>query len=272
MKPTRRALATASAVALVLAGCGSSSSSSTPTTSSTSQSATSSAGAANKTAKLPGTTGTKRLTLATLSHASVQKRFHGRLTGLEGLSLTQKLITLATSVSSFWSPLFQNSQAQLPAATINIIDQSPVTCGNNTITSSGTPQYCFSDASLDLPVSTIQSNIAPIGDAAVALMISDLYGFHIERALGVLNSSSLTAADLLKLDSCFSGLYFFSIQGHLTAADGTAVGKLIAATAPPGGSPNSVTAADLLTWFTKGFHGSGKMSACVTGSGTATGQ
>jgi predicted metalloprotease len=205
-----------------------------------------------------------------LAHATVHRSgVRPRFSGLEGLTLPQKLTTLGTSVASFWSPLFTGSQAKLPPATITIVDQTPATCGSNQIATTDPPEYCADDGSIDLTLSFIQSNVdQPIGDAADALVVSDLYGFHVEKAIGALSDSNLTAADLSKMDSCFSGLYFWSIQSHLNATDEAAINKFIAETAPPGsqGSSNTATAADLTAAFNKGILANGQLSACLPSS------
>jgi predicted metalloprotease len=221
-------------------------------------------------------TGTRKPTLAALAHVKAPKRPQAHWAGLDGLSLTQKMATITTSVASFWSPLFQGNQLPLPAATVTIVDQTPGTCGSNQITTNDVPQYCIGTGTVFLPLGYFQTNIAPIGDAAVGLDISDLYGYHIENALGAFKNSSLTQIDLRTIDSCFSGLYFGAIQQNLTPADAASVNKFIAATAPPASqaAARQVTADQLTAAFNKGILANANVAACLpasaSGGGTST--
>src|SRR5437879_4353064 len=72
-------------------------------------------------------------------------------------------------------------------ATANVIDQTPVSCqtpqGRVKVSTDDPPVYCPSDTSLDLTVGFIQGHVEPIGDAAVLLVVADLYGYHLLNAL-----------------------------------------------------------------------------------------
>ena len=263
------------AAAILIAGCGSSSSSSSTSTSTSSSAPTTSTStpAANRTQNLPAVAGTRKGTLATFAHVKVRRRPQAHWAGLDGMSLAQKMVTISTSVASFWAPLFQGNQVPLPAATVTIVDQAPGTCGSNQIATTDVPQYCISSGAVFLPLAYFQNNIAPIGDAAVGLDISDLYGYHIENALGAFKDPNLTQADIRTIDSCFSGLYFGSIQQNLTPADAASVNKFIAATAPPAGqgAPGQVTADELTAAFNKGVLSNGNLSACLPASASSGG-
>ena len=137
-----------------------------------------------------------------------------------------------------------------------LIADSPTTCGSNQITASSAPEYCTSNATIDLPLGTITSNIAPLGDAALLLLVSDLYGYHVENAIGAF-SKNYSSAQLEKMDSCFSGVYFYyaESEGYLQPTDEQGVDNLLAAEAPAAGSASagSVTAAQLATAFNTGI-------------------
>ncbi len=245
-------------VAGLIAGCGSSnsstSSSSTPTT------------AATTTPRITTTTAAApTATLATLDRITAHRRLRPRFTGLQGLDLSHKIQALAANAGSFWTSEFAASQAQLPPATVNVVDQTPVSCGAGQVTTTDPPEYCSSDGSIDFPLAFMQSNVAPIGDAAVALVVSDLYGYHIENALGALGAG-YSPADLQKLDSCLSGVYFYSIQGNLTNGDQAAVNTILAEKAtPPGGASGGagVSATDLASAFNKGILSQGRAQVCL---------
>lgn len=275
MRTTLTYICTAAAAAALLAGCGSSSKKSTSSTSASSSStpatsattSTTSSGT-NKTQKLRGSTGTHKATLAEFAHVTIHKAPRAHFSGLDGLTLEQKLQTFGSSAANFWSPLFTGQNAKLGPATINIIDQTPASCGGKPVGTNDPPVYC-EDGNIDLTLGFIQSNIAPIGDAAVALNVSDLYGYHVINALGGLNNPNFPAADVQKLDSCLSGLYFWSIQQHLDGNDAAAVNKYISEIAPPGAAGSSGTTAtvgDLTKAFNVGIMANGKLSACLPSS------
>jgi hypothetical protein len=190
------------------------------------------------------------------------------LNGYAGESLPQKLAAMAGDVAGVWS------QSGLPPATVNVIDQTPVVCqspqGAIQVSTTDPPRYCPTDASIDLPVDTISSRIAPIGDAAILLVVADLYGYHILNAVGELSpSSGLTAAQLVERDSCLGGFYFkiLSNEPHqqLTAPDTDAVNQQILAIAAPGtaAAANGVTAQDLTDAFNKGVFPRTRAQDCV---------
>jgi Putative neutral zinc metallopeptidase len=249
-------------ITLTLAACGSSSTGHATSSSSTSTRAVQA-----------------RAELGAVRHLPrIHRGLRPRINGLQGLPLTQKLQTIAGNVASFWAYEFRGSRVQLTPATVNLVDQTPVTCNGNQVAGTDPPTYCPADGSIDLPVGFIQSKIAPIGDAAVALTVSDLYGYHIENTLGAFSpSSGLTPAQLEDMDSCFSGAYFYSLEQSLTASDETAINRLIAASASASGTgagPGTVTAADLTAAFNKGLLANGNAAACLPArsatSGTGT--
>jgi hypothetical protein len=266
-----------------IAACGSSSSSSSSSTTSSAASTTStaittSAAAASTSttssttaaikppAKVHGATVTDHLggvagthaTVAVLAHFTGVHRRNQRahINGLSGLSLTPKLGILLNSVAGMWKNYFAHSGSQLPAASAVLITGAPTTCGSSQITSGSAPEYCTSNATIELPLGTITANIAPLGDSALLLLMSDLYGYHIENAIGAF-SKGYSNAQLEKMDSCFSGVYFYyaESQGYLQPTDEQGVDNLLVAEAPAGASTSagSVTAAQLATAFNTGI-------------------
>ncbi len=250
-------------VAGMIAGCGSSSSGTTSTRALTTPATTTAA-------STPATTtAASTATIASLRRIVAHRRLQPRFKGLEGLDLSQKIQALAANAGAFWTSEFAASQAQLPPATVNVVDQTPLSCGASQIKTTDPPEYCSSDGSIDFPLAFMQSSVAPIGDAAVALVVSDLYGYHIENALGALGGGYSRAA-LQKLDSCLSGVYFYSIQGNLTTGDQAAVNTILAEKAAPasgasGGAGASAT--DLTSAFNQGILSQGRAQVCLPPKG-----
>lgn len=269
---------TLSAVAAVVAGCGSSTASTSRTTA-TPGAVSTSATSHRRTivTKLPGTAGEKG-SLATIARLPRLHRsaIQPRLMGFAGATLPDKLQSYATDVAALWNLEFQKfGPTQLPSATLNLIGQTPVACGAAQVGTSDPPEYCAGDGAIDLPLGTLATQIAPLGDAALLLVVSDLYGYHVENALGLL--SSLDGADLETMDSCLSGVYFLYAEAnqHLQASDEASINKLMALQAGPasiGSSPGGVTAAELTAAFNKGLFGHFDYRVCLpqNGGGGAT--
>jgi hypothetical protein len=269
------------ALAALAAGCGSSThttsaaSATTPTTATTTA-ATTKAGhhGGPIVTKLPGTAGQKGslATLGKLPRVRPQT-VRSHLTGFTGETVPDKLTSYAADVASVWNFEFSNlGPTQLPPATVTIIDQTPASCGSAQVGPDSSPQYCAAAQSVDLPVATLTSQIAPLGDAALLLVVSDLYGYHVENALGLLNTMS--PSQLTILDSCLSGVYFTEARNHLQSADETSVNKFLALQAAPAstgsGGATPVTAAALTTAFNKGLMTNGYYTGCLPSSGTTS--
>ncbi|MGI9184752.1 MAG: neutral zinc metallopeptidase [Solirubrobacteraceae bacterium] len=272
-----------------LAACGSSSSSSSSSSAGSSSSGPSSS-ATTTTARaspaklrsvpvhgptvtrhLGGTSG-QRVTIASVKHfgTSIHKGQHAHINGFAGLSLTQKLSASLGSVSSLWQIVFSHSHAQLPAASAVLVADTPTTCGSTQVTSASAPEYCPSTDTIMFPLGTVTANVAPLGDSALLLLVADLYGYHVENALGAF-SKKYTGAQLEKMDSCFSGFYFSYAQakGYLQPSDEQGINKLLALEAPAAGtstSPGTVTAGDLAAAFNKGLLSNFKPSVCLPSS------
>jgi predicted metalloprotease len=229
----------------------------TATTSSAATKAAATVHGATVTDHLSGTTGTRPTTAVIHQFSGFHRHNqHAHINGLSGLSLTQKMNILLSSVAGMWKDYFSQSGSQLPAASAVLIADSPGSCGSAQITSSSAPEYCTSTATIELPLGTITSNIAPLGDSALLLLMSDLYGYHVENAVGAFQKG-YSNAQLEKMDSCFSGVYFYyaESQGYLQATDETGVNNLLVAEAPAGASTSagSVSAAQLATAFNQGI-------------------
>ncbi len=275
MMRARLRLALVLTLAPLAAGCGSSAhtqSATSPATRTATSTATAHGGPV--VTKLHGTVGQKG-SLATLTKLPrVRRRFvQSHLIGFAGVTLPDKLMSYATDISSLWSNEFAGlGPTQLPPATLTIIDQTPVMCGSAQVGPDSSPQYCAAVQSIDLPLGTLSAQVAPLGDAALLLVVSDLYGYHVENALGLLNS--LSPSELETLDSCLSGVYFTEARNHLQPSDETSVNQLIAlqaATASTGAGAGQVTAADLTAAFNKGLMTNGDYRGCVPQPGNPSG-
>lgn len=220
------------------------------------------------TARLGGVDGKQAAILITKEFGKVPKnRLGAHLTGLQGLTLPQKISTLASGVNYLWTVEFRNAGAQLTPASLAQVQDAPVSCGNQQYNSTSAPEYCPSTGTIVLPMGTIQSTVAPLGDAALLLLISDLYGYHVENALGAFNHG-YTPAQLEKMDSCFSGVYFLyaESENQLQPTDEESVNKLLALEAPTAGSatqPGAVTAKDLANAFNQGILSGFKFQNCI---------
>lgn len=261
------------ALAALAAGCGSSTQTSSSTSSTTSSgtptTTTTAAGLAGpKVTKLPGTAGRK----GSLETLAKLPRLHPRtvrphLTGFTGATLSDKLTSYAGDVANLWNLEFSRfGPTQLPPASVAIIDQTPAACGSTQIATNSPPQYCPTTTTVELPVGTLTAQVAPLGDAALLLVVADLYGYHVENALGMLNS--LTPLQLASTDSCLAGVYFdwASSNKDLQPSDETSVNKLLALQgAPATSAPGSghLSASDLTAAFNRGIMGNGDYRVCV---------
>jgi hypothetical protein len=258
-----------SAVALALTACGSES----HTTSSATKPTASAVPATNVAVKLPGTSAGSKPTAGSVGRfpKGLHQVARPKLSGLAGLSLSDKLQTLANTVASFWTLEFRGANVQLTPATVNLIVGSPAQCGSGQLTTTDPPLYCAASESLELPISYIQSNIAPLGDAALALLVSDVYGYHIENVLGELSpAAGLSAVQLAEVDSCFSGTFFYYLEAlkALGPGDEAAVNQLLAsqpAVSAPQGSGASATADQLTSAFNRGVLSNGNAAVCIRG-------
>jgi hypothetical protein len=241
---------------IALAACGSSSHSSSSTGASASR-----AVAKSISVRLAGNPSGRKGTPAMLDrlHLARHPGVTAHLSGFSGTTLPQKLESYAQAVSGFWTQALGESQPpiQLPAATLNIIDQTPVTCGSAQVTSTDQFGYCAATQSIELPLQFITTQIAPIGDAAMLLVVSDMYGYHVMNTLGVLGKLSAEQAELA--DACLSGQFFFyGIAGnsnfHIDPGDEQAVTTLLTKMAPAGSSTaaGAVTSQQLIAAFNKG--------------------
>lgn len=250
--------------AAALTACGSSSSSSSSTSTSTSSSSTTSGVTTHAAAVVHGKTVTRKLAGTDGHKLTVTdvKRFvvarhgseHAHVQGMQGLSLVQKINFGLTYVVPFWQKIFSGAGGQLPTGNAVLVQDQPVSCGSQQWTSSSPPGYCPSTDTLLFPLGTITSNVAPLGDGAVLLMTTDLYGYHIENALGAFQKN-YTSAQLEEMDSCFSGVFFGAGSGSLQAADEQSVNSYMAQQAQPsaGSGQGGATAADLTAAFNKGL-------------------
>jgi hypothetical protein len=239
---------------LAFAGCGSSSSSS-------------STGA-------PATT--LSLTAVKLFPRGRHEVVASRLAGLTGLSLPAKLQSLASTLGQFWTLEFRGAQVQLTEPTVNIIQDTASSCDATSVTTTDPPVYCAAAQTVELPVQYLQTNVAPDGDAALALVVSDVYGYHIENVLGALSDPDLTPTQLAVMDSCFSGTYFYYLEAEnlLQPGDENAVNQVLASIPRVSGGPqippNAATADQLTAAFNQGILSQGNAAVCLPGSSTTS--
>jgi predicted metalloprotease len=172
----------------------------------------------------------------------------------------------------FWQLETQRSQVQFTEPAVNLIDQAPSPCGSGQVATTDPPIYCVPSRAVDLPLSFLQSNIAPLGDAALALVVSNVYGYHIENLLGGLDpSAGLTGAQQQVIDSCFSGVFFVWLESQhaLGPGDEASVNKLLAAAGGTSGSAGAsgATADQLTTAFNQGLLSRGNTALCLPNHG-----
>jgi predicted metalloprotease len=187
--------------------------------------------------------------------------------GLAGLDVSQKLQAISGQVASMWQLLFSKNGVQLPAANVALVQDTPVSCGSSQYTSTSPPAYCPATQTIILPVGTMTAKIAPLGDAALLLMVANLYGYHVENALGAFGRG-LSSAALEKMDSCFSGVYFLYAEAtnELDPTDEEGVNNLLALEAPAGTgatAAGSVSAQDLASAFNQGIMSNFKYASCL---------
>ncbi|MBV9839214.1 MAG: hypothetical protein JO156_13930 [Solirubrobacterales bacterium] len=209
--------------------------------------------------RFPPTAG-RSATPAVLPH--LRARGHGpraRLVGLGGLDLPGKLRTLGAGLEGFWVAVFSANNIAFNPPALLIVDHTPAACGTVRVQRASRPYYCAAQGAIDLPVSFIGQRVAPFGDAATALLASDLFNRSIEDQVGL--TASRSPAILERLVLCLSGVYFTSLEPssqavHLGPGDETAVNDEIAAeaghpTIP--GSAGTVTVAELTGAFNQGI-------------------
>lgn len=268
-------------IAGTLAACGSSGSSSSATSSAGSRSTTTTTASVTTRAaapvhgttvthKLAGTVG-RKLTVADVRRFVIARRAaeHPHVSGMQGLSLLQKLNVSLSNLVPFWQRIFAQAGGQLPAGNAVLIQNQPVSCGSDQWTSSSPPGYCPATDTLLFPLGTITSNIAPLGDGAILLMTSDIFGYRVENALGAFQKS-YTGAQLKEMDSCFSGAFFGYEAGALQPSDEQSVNNYLAQEAQAVGTAagsGGVTAQDLSQAFNQGYtsviHGIAHPRVCL---------
>lgn len=186
--------------------------------------------------------------------------------GLAGLPLISKIGVAANNVAGNWAQLFAKAGGSLPAATVNLIGNQPASCGSASIGAGASPEYCPATDTIEIPLGFMSARVAPLGDSALLLLISDLYGYHVENALGLLGPGR-GGGQLQRIDSCFSGVYFLSVYGALQRTDEDGINRLLALSAPVAGRGGTVTSGELTNAFNVGLVVSnGNYRACL-GSG-----
>lgn len=255
-------------VALGTAGCGSSSTSTATKTSAalTSTTTTAASKAANVSKQVPAgvtSTGKRKLTVKDLaalpreSRAGVKPKISGF-----GSSVSDQLQGFANDVATFWTQQANKLSALIPATTVVIVDTTPVTCGNQTIASTEPPVYCHLTNSVLFTLSYITAHYVPIGNAAVAEVVGELYGYHVANVLGFFTleaAGKLTQTDIYKAGVCFSGAWLYTVyeRNQFQPADLQALGNLFATYAG-----NGTTQADWLAAFESGFQ-TGDPTKCI---------
>jgi hypothetical protein len=257
---------------VALVGCGGTTSHTTASTTATTASGSVPAQSANVSRPLNGFRGATPGTPAAARRLRIPPPgVRARFSGLENLTVAEKLDKISTHTAGLWAAVFQNAGLNLPPATVTIVDQVPASCDGQTVTSTDPPRYCLSNATILLPLAFMTSQVAPIGDAALALVVADQYGYHVEAALHLLGSGApLSLVQSEEADSCLSGIYFTELfaENVLQGSDEAAVNKILAAKAGP--AAGGVSAAELTAAFNTGLRAQFKLAACVPPGTTST--
>lgn len=268
-----RVLLVASAVfgAFGAEACGSSSSSSgsaasTPTTSaSVPSTTTASAGAPSE--RIPrhvAVTGTKPLSGATVALLRRGPRaatgVKPRITPLQGLPVKSQLLSVANDVAAFWTNLANRSNVRLPPARVAVIGRTPLICNGRKITTNGLPGYCPANTTVYLPLASLTKLWAPIGNAALAEVVGESYGYHIAYEAGFY--SKVSSNDLTRAGVCFSGAWMYTVyqRGLIQPGDIEAIGRLL--TDYGSTKPGHLRVADFIKSFNTGYL-SGVPGKCV---------
>lgn len=262
-------------VALLAAGCGSSSSSSTTRTTQTQASGAQSSSAAtqNTSKQIPPAAASaagKPLTVRLLAKLPPEHRPSGsqpHLVGLTG-SLSDQLLTIAGDAGAFWQKQASTVGAQIPPTTVTVVDQTPATCGTQTIATGDPDYYCFLNNTVLLTLAYINKYYVPIGNVAVAEDVGELYGLHVLEVLGLyklLDAHKLTHVEIWRAGACMSGAWMYTVYQRklFSPGDLQALGKLFASYAG-----NGTTAQDWVTSFDTGFQ-TGDPSKCIPAAAAA---
>ena len=212
-------------------------------------------------------TGNEKLTVKTLVKLSGARKAptHGPEAHLAGLTgpLSQQLLIIANDVAAFWTQQANKANVQIPPTTATIVGSTPSTCGTQPVTTNDPAIYCPSTNALLLSLGWFNKNYVPLGNAAVAEVVGELYGFHVSDVLGLLklgDSGKLTHTDIYKTDICFSGAWMYTVYQRklFQRGDLQALGKLFASYAGAG----RVTARSWVSAFELGFQ-SGDPTKCI---------
>lgn len=215
--------------------------------------------------RLPGTHG-RRATPADVTRLPRAQKpaVHAHVNGLTG-TVEQKLTIAANNVAGNWAQVFAKAGLSLPPAGFALVAGQPQSCGATQITAGSGPIYCPATSTIELPLGFFTDRVAPLGDGALFVMVADLYGYHVERALGLLGTGR-SLAKLERIDSCLSGIYALTVYGALQQPDETSITRLFSLLAPGKGA-GGVTADQLANAFNLGVVVSGgDYKACLGAS------
>ena len=129
--------------------------------------------------------------------------------GLTG-SIEQKLSIAANNVAGNWAQVFGKAGLSLPQASFALVAGQAQSCGSTQITANSATDYCPATSTVELPLGFFTDRVAPLGDGALIIMVADVYGYHVERALGLLGGGG-SLAKLQRIDSCLSGIYALTV-------------------------------------------------------------
>jgi predicted metalloprotease len=121
--------------------------------------------------------------------------------------MAQFLDTYSNDVAQYWQQVFNNSKLQWPQTTQAVVT-SPVNSACGQITPETPPRLCPGDATIYLPVAYFENTVKPIGDGAVAGLVSLVWGNRVMQALGAeeaVKSGKIQAIDFHLGAICMAG-------------------------------------------------------------------
>jgi predicted metalloprotease len=216
-----------------------------------------------------------------LSRVPAVRRARGpapRITGVEGVPLTQALDTVGNDVATFWLQQFNQAGLKFEPAKQAIVASGAT--GISTLCADNPPRavsadkdgpfYCSRDSTVFLEVPFFEQEIVPDGDAATATVVAHEWGHRVEDQLGLYSDPRFNQGPRMELTAdCLAGVWMAS-QFQRNALDPTDIKEALTALsqagddpgAPPSADPHG-TSAQREAAFSKGFN-DGKSGDCFS--------